>query len=82
MLIRADGVVERNLEGDLISGCGVAAYFHNSLNFQILYMSQTDNINTSVLLLSQNALHTSLRKHLHLIVSKLRDLFKNIILRC
>ena len=44
-LIRVDRVVEKNLEGDLISGGGVAAYFHNSLNFKILYMSQTDNIN-------------------------------------
>ena len=49
-LIRADRVVEQNLEGDLISGGGAAAYFHDSLNFQILYIYHKLIILTSQIL--------------------------------
>ena len=44
-LIRADRVVSRNSDGDLVGGGGVAAYFHNSLNFKVLFTSVTDDIN-------------------------------------
>ena len=43
-LIRADRVVA-NDDGGLVGGGGVAFYFHDSLNFKLLYTSITDDIN-------------------------------------